>query len=143
MTPQDIYADPDVFKPADGDLGQPVHTDVRGSIHRLEIAGHKLNLLFTREGFMRSGDLHKISQFDFVFSGSLELWLRKGTTDEKRIWGPNSFIEIPPHTPHLFNFLEDTLMAEWWDGPFEAWYYKPYRDIIDAQFQKMRAEEHF
>jgi len=80
---------------------------------------------------MRSGDLHKNIQYDFVFNGKFELWTRIGDTDVKKMYGPNEFIEIPPGTPHLFNFLEDTLMAEWWNGPFDAWYYRPYRTIIE------------
>jgi mannose-6-phosphate isomerase-like protein (cupin superfamily) len=135
----DIFSSPDVFEPKTepGALDLPKHTDARGTIHRLDIDGFKVNLLSTKKGFMRSGDLHKNVQFDFILSGKVELWLRKDGKDEKIVYGPNSFITIPPGVPHLFNFLEDTVMAEWWDGPFKAWYYKPYRDIIDAQFKQM------
>jgi mannose-6-phosphate isomerase-like protein (cupin superfamily) len=135
----DIFSSPDVFEPKaePGALDKPTHTDVRGTVHRLDIDCFKVNLLSTKKGFMRSGDLHKNVQFDFILSGKVELWLRKDGKDEKIVYGPNSFITIPPGVPHLFNFLEDTVMAEWWDGPFKAWYYKPYRDIIDAQFKAM------
>lgn len=133
-----IYANPDVYKPMqNGGLEAPTYTDIRGTINRIDIEGKKINILFTRKGFMRSGDLHKNIQFDFVFSGKLELWLRKGNRDIKKIYKANDFIAIPPNVPHLFNFLEDTLMAEWWSGPFEAWYFKPYRSVIDEQFKKM------
>ncbi|MBI4059640.1 hypothetical protein HY406_01090 [Candidatus Giovannonibacteria bacterium] len=134
---QDIFFDPDVYKPPIGDIATPIFSDVRGTIQRIEIASQKINLLYTKKGFMRSGDLHKNTQFDFVFKGQLELWLRRNNQDIKQIYGPNSFVEIEPGIPHLFKFLEDTLMAEWWNGPFEAWYYRPYREIIEAEFEKM------
>ena len=138
----DIFSSPDVYEPETkpGALEQPVFTDIRGTINRITLDGVKLNLLSTKKGFMRSGDLHKNTQFDFIFSGRVELWLRKDGKDEKIIYGPNSFITIPPGIPHLFNFLDDTVMAEWWDSPFKAWYYKPYRDIIDKQFKAMTAK---
>lgn len=131
-----IYQHPDVYRPPAGNLDQPVFTDVRGTIQRLNLDGKSLNVLSTKAGFMRSGDLHRITQLDFVFNGKLELWTREGDADVKRIYGPHSFITIPPHTPHLFNFLEDTVLAEWRDGPFEAWYYKPYRDLIEQNFKQ-------
>ncbi len=135
----DIFSSPDVteVQSAPGALEQPVFMDIRGTINRINLDGFKVNLLSTKKGFMRSGDLHKNTQFDFIFSGKLELWLRKDGKDVKTMHGPNSFITIPPGIPHLFNFLEDTVMAEWWDTAFKAWYYKPYRDIIDAQSRKM------
>lgn len=134
-----IYDSTDVYKPQQepGGLEKPVYTDVRGSIHRVEVEGIKVNILFTKAGFMRSGDLHKNRQLDVILSGEIELWLRKGDEDVKKRVGPNELIDIPPHTPHLFNFLEDTVMIEWWEGPFEAWYYRPYREAIDRQFKKM------
>jgi len=26
-------------------------------------------------------------------------------------------------------------MAEWWDGPFYAWFYDPYRKIVEKSFR--------
>jgi hypothetical protein len=46
---------------------------------------------------------------------------------------------ISANVPHIFAFLEDTLMTEVWrhphthtQCPFEAWYYRPFRDRVDA-----------
>ncbi len=41
--------------------------------------------------------------------------------------------------PHLFEFLEDNYMVEWWDCDFRAWYFRPYRDRISAAFAKSQA----
>jgi len=31
----------------------------------------------------------------------------------------------------MFEFLEDNCLLEWWSGDFKAWYYKPYRTVIE------------
>ena len=36
---------------------------------------------------------------------------------------------------HIFEFLEDTALLEWWDCPYQAWFYKPYRDRVAATLQ--------
>eukprot|EP00955_Chlamydomonas_euryale_P100110 365260-Chlamydomonas_euryale.AAC.2 len=43
----------------------------------------------------------------------------------------NDFIVIPARTPHMFEFLEDNCLLEWWADEFKAWYYTPYRSVID------------
>jgi quercetin dioxygenase-like cupin family protein len=137
-----IYSSPDVITPETkpGALDKPVHEDIRGVIKRLELDGVKVNLLSTKKGFMRSGDMHKHKQMDVLLSGKVELWTMHGGKTVKQVISPHTFIVIGANVPHLFNFLEDTVMLEWWDKPFEAFFYKPYRDIIDAQFKKMTSK---
>lgn len=37
--------------------------------------------------------------------------------------------------PHIFHFLEETVMAEWWEPePFRAWFYTPYRRLVEQSF---------
>ena len=31
----------------------------------------------------------------------------------------------------MFEFLEDNVLIEWWGDEFKAWYYQPYRSVID------------
>lgn len=31
----------------------------------------------------------------------------------------------------MFEFLEDNYLLEWWDASFAAWYYSPYRSVIE------------
>jgi hypothetical protein len=103
-----------------------VYVDERGEIHNFKIGGRRLNLLHTKSGAMRSGDIHKDYQHDFVFSGAVEVWcLEKDGSTRKQIYRENQYV---------FHFLEDTVLAEWWDGPFHAWFYKPYRKIVEASF---------
>lgn len=121
-------------------INQPVpvpsiYQDERGSIHNLQVGGRRLNLLHTRAGVMRSGDIHRDNQHDFVFSGQVDvLTLRNDGTTERTTYGDNQYICIPPYTPHIFHFKKDTVLAEWWDGPFHAWLYKPYRAVVEESF---------
>lgn len=105
-----------------------VHSDERGSIQRM--SGY--NVLFTRAGFMRSGDSHPNNQYDVVLSGRAELLTRENERDVWRILYPNDMVKICSYVPHLFRFQEDCVMLEWWDGPFSCWYFKRYRDYIDG-----------
>lgn len=130
-----VFHNPDVYRPPPGDLTTPTFEDTRGSIRRIVIGDRSYNLLYTRRGVFRSGDLHRTQQFDHILSGKVEVWMREGGTDRKTIYGPGDSVTIPPGVPHLFRFLEDTVMAEWWDGPFETWYYRPYRDIVEGRAQ--------
>jgi mannose-6-phosphate isomerase-like protein (cupin superfamily) len=113
-----------------------VYEDSRGSILQYDICGAKFNVLFTKAGALRSGDLHPVAQFDVVLDGEAELTTRLGNRDVVRKLKKNEFASIPPNVPHLFRFLKDTVMIEWWDGPFQAEYYKPYRDLVEKQLKK-------
>jgi hypothetical protein len=66
-------------------------------------------------------------------SGSVRLTQRIGSKDVTSIHHAPQIIVLPPHTPHLYEFLEDTLMTEHWmdergrPAEFRAWLYEPYR----------------
>jgi len=84
---------------------------------------------------MRSGYLHPDTKYDFVLLGSVEVWVLHPGGTKKTIYHKHQFFEIPPYTPHLLHFLEDSILAEWWNQPNESrcWYYHPYRNIVDVQ----------
>jgi hypothetical protein len=126
---QVVEAPPDINRPV------PVpslYCDSRGEIHNLLVGNKRINLLYTKAGVKRSGDLHAQVQHDFVFSGKVvvSILTRDGTTHDE-IYGAGMYISIPPYVPHVFTFLQDTTMAEWWDGPFFAWLFLPYRKIVE------------
>lgn len=117
------------------------HTDERGSISRLKLPeGPEVNLLFTRKGAARSGDMHNCKQFDLVLSGSWEIWLKE-ETDKKIVRKKGEMLEIPAEIPHLFVCKEDSWMIEWWENPIEdvlaegITYYPRYRRIIEMLTQ--------
>ena len=66
----------------------------------------------------------------------------------KKVYGPKDYIEIAPYVPHVYNYLEDTIMAEWWEdistgegAHFKHWFYAPYRRMVDVSFVKTTAGE--
>lgn len=112
-----------------------IYEDDRGSIQNLSVGPDekRYNILHTKSGAMRSGDIHPNTQHDFIFEGAVELWLLTpdGRT-QKTLHYKGSYIRIPPFVPHIFNFVQDTIMAEWWEPQgFQAWFYTPYRNIVE------------
>ena len=94
-----------------------VYRDERGEIHNVKVNNaHRINILYTKAGYMRSGDLHPNLQCDFVFAGKVKVWtLEKDGSTKIATYGKHEFISIPRGTPHVFAFVEDTIMAEWWE----------------------------
>lgn len=110
-----------------------IYTDDRGEIHNIKANDKRINILYTRKGYLRSGDLHPNEQCDFIFSGKVKIWtLQSDGRTKITTYGAHDFICIPRGVPHVFEFVEDTVLAEWWEPPgFQAWFYKPYRDIVN------------
>jgi hypothetical protein len=115
-----------------------VHHDVRGEIHNMQIGTARFNVLVSRAGTLRSGDVHGVPQLDLIFTGRVRLTTREAGRDVVRTFGGGELIVIPPNIPHLFEFLEETVMAEWWKGPFAARYYAPYRKRVDEAMRTLQ-----
>ena len=127
-----------------GDVAVPsvVH-DARGAVHNLRVGGFRFNVLVSRPGSLRSGDVHRRRQFDVVFAGRVRVTTRERGRDVARTYGAGALIEIPPNVPHLFAALDETsVMAEWWggDGAFETRYYRPYRRRVDEALAALLVE---
>lgn len=71
-----------------------------------------------------------------IFSGVVRVTTYEGGRDVEREYRGGQLITIPPHVPHIFRFVNDTVMAEWWDADFEARYYMPYRKRVDAALRR-------
>lgn len=118
------------------------HEDSRGWIEFCEAEGQKFNILFSKAGSYRSGDYHKTSQHDVIMFGAVEVrernvgFLRMTDGPERfQLYNPGEHFWVYAGCAHLFHFKTDTLMIEWWDGEFEAKYYKPYRDIVEESLK--------
>jgi dTDP-4-dehydrorhamnose reductase len=111
-------------------LDEPIYRDSRGEIRRHNINDTKFNILTSKAGSIRSGDYHPSIQFDIILKGEVKITLRKEDKDIEIVKKDNEFISIPENTPHLFEFTKDTVMIEWWDKPFEAKFYEPYREKV-------------
>ena len=137
----DIYASKFVVEAPRPSLSGSSHfADARGTYERrCFLAGARevcVNILFTRKGFYRSGDLHQDRQVNHIVAGALKLTQRIGGIDVASIHRGPETVVLPAHTPHLYEFLEDTLMTEHWidsrgqPAHFRAWLYLPYRSLI-------------
>ena len=113
-----------------------VHRDVRGEIWGYEIEGLRFNVMSTKAGALRGGDYHSVTQYDLVLKGELEGILRQDDQDITFRKGPNEVVAIPPDIPHLLRSITDTAIIAWWDGPFKAEYYEPYRRQVEEQFKQ-------
>lgn len=110
-----------------------VFRDARGSVHNLRVGGFRFNVLVTRRGCLRSGDVHKRKQLDMLFKGRVRVLTREGGRDVAREYTAGQLVVIPANVPHIFEALDDAVMAEWWEGGvFETRYYDPYRSRVDA-----------
>eukprot|EP00850_Spirogloea_muscicola_P010754 SM000064S19776 [mRNA] locus=s64:395367:396236:- [translate_table: standard] len=110
------------------------YEDDRGRIMRVAMGGGVVaNLLHTMAGKRRSGDIHSCTQFDILLRGRTNLHLHDltlGTDKVLNFEGSNTLIKIPPRVPHLFEFLEESFVIEWWECSFRAWYTVCPRDSI-------------
>ena len=121
--------------------------DGRGEYSRLQFPSTNsyVNILYTRGGHYRSGDIHLCTQVNFIISGSvqrttLEITQKKNDSccsEVVRRFMQGDVVYTPPGVPHLFYFEVDSLMTEHWmhiqNGShceFEAWLYTPFRKRI-------------
>eukprot|EP00563_Minutocellus_polymorphus_P014009 CAMPEP_0181052052 /NCGR_PEP_ID=MMETSP1070-20121207/17386_1 /TAXON_ID=265543 /ORGANISM="Minutocellus polymorphus, Strain NH13" /LENGTH=332 /DNA_ID=CAMNT_0023131123 /DNA_START=82 /DNA_END=1080 /DNA_ORIENTATION=+ len=158
-----LISSPNTIEPTDKIFVRPppmpsVHTDGRGEVWNLRVGSHhpdaetvsrRINLSHTKKDVMRHGDFHPNRQCGFLFAGKLEVWTPgpDGRT-QKKLYGPKDYVEVAPYVPHVYNYVEDTIMAEWWESAgsgegshFKHWFYAPYRRIVDVSFVKTTAGE--
>eukprot|EP01024_Parvocaulis_polyphysoides_P041712 TRINITY_DN38286_c0_g1_i1.p1 TRINITY_DN38286_c0_g1~~TRINITY_DN38286_c0_g1_i1.p1 ORF type:complete len:235 (-),score=23.59 TRINITY_DN38286_c0_g1_i1:336-1016(-) len=118
--------------------------DDRGDIYKFKLADDVVvNMYKTVKGFMRSGDLHNCTQYDISLKGRAILTIRNIQTGQDEIIQvePYQLIVLPPRMAHMFEFLEDNYLLEWWSCDFQAWYYPPFRSIIDAKTEHLRQSQ--
>jgi len=99
-----------------------------------------VNLVYTHKGHSRSGDLHACEQVNHLVWGRAKLTRLIHGEETETLLRAGETVKIAPHVPHLYYFVEDTLMTEVWQHPgthkpcpFKAWYFQPFRDRIAAE----------
>jgi len=125
-----ILATHDIGEEVKYDNNFKEHKDKRGIISRVDCDSIKFNVMTTKSGYYRGGEIHPNSQFNMVLSGRIDIFY---LVDGKNIWQqvmPNTLVIIEPYIPHLFYFVEDSVMLEWWDGPMTGWYYPDFRKYV-------------
>jgi hypothetical protein len=115
-----------------------IYVDDRGDIHRLRVGHQRLNLLYSKQGVMRSGYLHPHPLHSIVISGEVEVWTLEESGTIKTTYSQYDHFTISPYVPHILYFpnSNETILAEWWSPPtaeFQCYYYHPYRKTIDIQ----------
>lgn len=94
-----LYAPP----PRHGDVAVPsTIDDARGKVHNLRVGGYRFNVLESRAGTSRSGDVHGSRQYDVIFSGRVQVTTRERARDVMREYGGGEMLVIPAHVPHIF-----------------------------------------
>jgi quercetin dioxygenase-like cupin family protein len=106
-------------------------SDVRGKILKLELNGKEFVILVTKKGYLRGGDFHKSVQHDVVLEGAVRFFWREDGIERKLQLTEGMSISFKPGVPHMLEAIEDSIVLEWLEGPFEKEYYKPYREIIE------------
>lgn len=111
-----------------------IFRDNRGEIHRLKIGGKRVNQLYTKKGMMRSGYLHNCTVNRFMISGKVEVWTLSHDGTEKKTHKTGDTFSIPPYVPQVLNFLDDSVLIEYWDSSedFQCYFYHPYRHVVNV-----------
>ena len=111
-------------------LNNPIFKDQRGEIRRFNIKGIKFNLVFTKPKIYRGGESHPNWQYILNLKGKIEIKMKFPNKELTIKPKKNELISIPPHIPHIMKSLTNSIMMEWWSGPFQCKYYPPYRKLV-------------
>lgn len=97
------------------------YQDERGKLVQLVHDGYRqINILYSGGGTFRGKHYHKVSSEAFyVISGSVNVELSRGETDERAEFKEGDFFLIPPYTVHSLSFPENCVMAAMYDVPIE------------------------
>ena len=149
------YGDPKVYDRAEihpapaspSPRGSFSFSDARGTYERREFETMEgedpddppyVNIVRTFPGQLRSGDVHKCHQVNVLAFGRARVTtVEKDGRERTRVVTGGDRVVIPAHTPHLYEFLEDTVMTESWVHArdrtrcaFEAWFHAPLRERV-------------
>jgi quercetin dioxygenase-like cupin family protein len=115
------------------------HRDPRGSIVVLHVDGHEFLLMYSKAGALRGGHSHTHRQFDLMLTGKIRRTLRSpegAMVDDAQPTRAGEFVVTEPHVPHLFKFLEDSLILEWLEGPHDAFNDAEMRRKVEEQLKE-------
>jgi mannose-6-phosphate isomerase-like protein (cupin superfamily) len=107
--------------------------DGRGSMRLYKYKDMEYKICEIKKGMARGGDVHNYAeQYDLVLYGKIKFIKKENNIDKIQILVKNDFIEIKRGIPHVFIALEDSLLIEWRNGPFERKIYEPYRKLCEG-----------
>ena len=105
-----------------------------------------MNVIHTRAGHLRSGDVHRCHQVNVLAAGRATLTTLHGPRFDREVvthLRAGDHVVIPPNVPHLYAFEEESVMTESWvhgdnrtQCPFEARFFAPLRRRIPERTQR-------
>lgn len=151
-----LGASPDVTpgKPSPPGAGSFSFSDARGTYERREFPRESpsggepfyVNVIHTRAGHLRSGDVHRCHQVNVLAAGRATLTTLHGPRFDREVvthLRAGDHVVIPPNVPHLYAFEEESVMTESWvrgdnrtQCPFEARFFAPLRRRIPERTQR-------
>ena len=76
-----------------------------------------MNVIHTRAGHLRSGDVHRCHQVNVLAAGRATLTTLHGPRFDREVvthLRAGDHVVIPPNVPHLYAFEEESVMTESW-----------------------------
>jgi len=105
-------------------------SDDRGSMFLFIYKERDIKICEIKKGTARGGDIHPYAeQYDLVIHGKIELREKVGSEERKTIMFEKDLATIKRGVPHVLIALEDSLLLEWRNGPFDREIYEPYRKL--------------
>lgn len=95
-------------------------TEKVGKGYAADVDGKWCSFLQTKKGAYRGNHIHKHDQFTVLLAGSAMVVKQ---IDGELVEYPlhyNVVHKTPKGVPHILVPLEDAILYEWWDGPFES-----------------------
>lgn len=112
--------------------------DKRGKILWITSDKTEIHIVEIKKGYARGGHFHNFDSTHIITSGKVEYKETNLSNNQEssRIVHPISLIRTPANTAHMIIAVEDSNFIEVFNGPYEAFLYPKYRNIVE---QKMNS----
>ncbi|MFW6108963.1 MAG: hypothetical protein ACOC6N_00790 [archaeon] len=98
------------------------------------VNGKWCSFLETKKGAYRGDHIHPYDQYTVLLGGSAIVVTEIDDKLKEHILKENTVHKTPRGVPHILIPLEDTVLYEWWDGPYEG---EPCPGVFD-EYKKNR-----
>lgn len=108
-----------------------INEDSRGQMYGYSLNGRQHIIVTYNSGKSRGGHYHQTHQWHIVLGGRFRVSLHDMNTGEERVreMQEGDSMYIPAGIAHLFEALEESVMAESRSGDYEATEYEPFRKL--------------
>lgn len=109
--------------------------DKRGEISKYLVDGKNILHIYTKEGFLRAGEVHNVKQCSFLVYGEVDVITKIDNNNYATKYTSMQFITIPQNVPHYFKFLKNSIMIEVQDENMTTEYYPEYRKLVEESMK--------